>query len=265
MGRMGWLVWGFWLLTGSVGAETLQVAVAANFQTTARALADAFTLRSGHSLRLSSASTGILYSQILHGAGHDLLLAADSERPRRLEAEGRIVPGSRFTYAVGELVLVPGRGQPPPDPAAPQDETTLAATLTELLTQAPDRSVALANPKLAPYGAAAEATYRHLGLWQITAPSRVLGSNIAQAYQFVRTGNARLGLVARAQITDPETGATAPHWPIPDSWHPAIEQQAVWLNQAASRTSAGEFMAFLRSAEAAAIICRHGYRVPGQC
>lgn len=236
-------------------AGEVTVAVAANFKVALEQLVDAFTRTSGHSVRISSASTGVLYTQITQGAGFDLFLAADSARPLRLEQEQAIVPGSRFTYAVGRLVLLPADPARYPLPAN-------SDTVRQWLSQAPPRSVAIANPKTAPYGAAAEAVYRHLELWQQTASSRVQGTNIAQAYQFVATGNAQLGFVALSQVITPSTGQSAAHWPIPADWYPAIEQQAVWLAHAADNPAAAAFVAFLQSSAARDIIQRYGYHLP---
>lgn len=262
MRQFRWLLTALWLLGVASWAEEVTVAVAASFYPTAQALAEAFTTRTGYPVRLSSASTGALYNQIRYGAGYDILLAADTARPKRLEEEGRTVPGSRFTYAMGELVLLPGRDLARSDLGLPADAQALAAAIAEQLSSAPPRSVALANPALAPYGAAAQAVYDYLGLWESTADSRVMGSNIAQAYQFVVTGNARLGLVARAQIIDPGTGETASHWPIPATWHPPIAQQAVWLEHGAHNPAAGAFIRFLSSPTAHDLIEQFGYRLP---
>lgn len=234
-------------------AGEVTVAVAANFKTTLTELAEAFSSDSGHRVRISSASTGALYNQIVHGAGFDVFLAADRARPERLEQEGLGIPGSRFTYARGQLVLLPADSDRYPLPATPE-------TVTGWLRDAPPRTVAIANPALAPYGAAARAVLRHMGVWENNADSRVMGGNIAQAYQFVATGNARLGFVALSQMVDPITGDTTPHWPVPTAWHPPIEQQGIQLTRARDHDPATEFMQFLRGPRAGAIIIRHGYR-----
>lgn len=265
-----------WLAWTPCRADQLTLAVATNFQTTATALAERFSASHGHQVRISSAATGVLYNQIRHGAGFDVLLAADAVRPRQLEQDRLSVAGSRFTYAVGLLAILPAappggagtapRAQPPAcvyeDIEAEFCASAMATFLRHQLLTAAPRSVAIANPALAPYGQAAEAVYRHLQIWDTAAPSRITGNSVAQVYQYVATGNAGLGFIARAQLTDPATGVAVDHWPVPVDWYPAIEQQAVQLGAAADNPAATAFMAFLRSPAARDIIGRHGYRLP---
>ncbi len=216
-------------------ADELSVAVAGNFAPVLARLGPGFEAASGHRLAVSSGSTGKLYAQIVHGAPYEVFLAADRERPERLESEGRIVEGSRASYALGRLVLW--------GPAL-ADEAALKA---RLLADPPPR-LAIANPRLAPYGAAAESWLRNEGLWDRLAPRMVRGESIAQAFHFTASGNAELGLVARSQLASAGIGPAAPddpsvqamdpestasqgaRWVVPASAHPPIEQQMVLLD-----------------------------------
>lgn len=234
------------LLLGAQGAwaDTLRVAVAANFAGTARVLAERFEAASGHRLKLAFGSTGKHYAQITHGAPFDAFLAADRERPERLEAEGRVVPASRFTYALGRLVL----WSPRPN---------LLADGGQALANGDFAHLAIANPRLAPYGKAARQVLERLALWDALQDKLVRGENIAQTYHFVRSGNAKLGFVALSQLHQPGAPAGGSRWEPPMSLYDPIEQQAVLLRD----TAAGQaWLRFLRSPEAQALIRDHGYR-----
>lgn len=230
------------------GAE-LHVAVASNFATTLRDISRMFEAETGHVIVPSSGSTGKLYTQIRNGAPFDALLAADMERPRLLDDAGLTVPGSRFTYAVGRLVL----WSPDPD---------LVAGDGQVLSSGRWRRLAIANPNLAPYGRAARETLERLGLWKPLRERVVTGENIAQAWLFVRSGNAELGLVAAAQ-TQAVPADAGSRWYVPQDFHSPIEQQAVLLTDSpAGRT----WMRFLKSDTARRAIRKAGYEAgaPGE-
>lgn len=231
-----------WLSAAQAGEA--KIAVAANFTAAAREIAAAFAQETGHTALLSFGSTGKLYAQIAHGAPFEVLLAADEARPARAEAEGLAVPGSRFTYAVGRLVLYS------PDPARLDPAGGVRAAL---LTGG---KLAIANPKTAPYGAAAVQTLQALGLYQQVRPRLVLGENIAQAHQFVLTGNAPLGFVALSQVIGAQGGS---RWLVPASLHAPIRQDAVLLQRGAGSQAARVFLDYLRGERAGAILRRYGY------
>ena len=225
-------------------ATEIRVAVAANFHATLRALAEGFGAETGHRLQISSGSTGKHYAQIRNGAAFDVFLAADSVRPERLEAEGFGVAGSRFTYAVGRLALwVPGGtglGRP-----------------EAYLAEADFNRLAIANPRLAPYGQAARQTLQAWRLWDRLQPRLVRGENAAQAHQFVATGNAEAGLVALSHLSAgkvPDTGFRL----IPDSLHQPIRQQALLLRPS---EAAEAFLRYLGGDAATAVIRAAGYEV----
>lgn len=230
-------------VTPAAAAET-SVAVAANFTEPAQEIAAAFARRTGHVATLSFGASGAFYTQISHGAPFEVFLSADAERPAKAEAEGFAAPGSRFTYAVGRLVLysrTPG----------------LVAGETVLKTGS-FAHLAIADPAAAPYGAAAVETMTRLGVADALAPKLVKGSSITQAYQFVATGAADLGFVAASQVVDVAGGS---RWLVPTRYHKPIEQQAVLLKTGAGNPAAVAFVAFLKGPQAQAIIKRYGYQL----
>lgn len=231
-------------------ADVLTVAVASNFATTARELADQFTEQSKAPVRLSFGSTGKLYAQITNGAPFDVFLAADVERPRLLEESGHSVAGTRFTYATGSLVLWSA------------DPNLSDRDCRDALLNGDYRHLALANPMSAPYGKAARDVLRHLQLWDSAYRRVVFGENIAQALQFTATGNATLGFIARSQALRTVLPAAVCSWHVPKSMHDPIEQQLVLLSRAADDASAKQFLEFLRTPLAREIIIAQGYGVP---
>ena len=225
-------------------AETI-VAVAANFTEPAKEIAAAFTKATGDTAVLSFGASGAFYTQISHGAPFEVFLSADAERPKKAEAEGFAVPGSRFTYAVGRLVLysaTPG----------------LVDAKGAVLKGGGFAHLAIADPAAAPYGQAAVETLKALKLYDTLAPKIVQGSSITQAYQFVATGAAELGFVAASQVVTVTGGS---RWLVPEADHAPIVQDAVLLKTGAANPAAAKFMTFLKGAEAVAIIKRYGYEV----
>jgi len=236
------------LLPVAAAAEDyVTVAVASNFGATARAIAAQFEQDEGYEIRITTASTGKLYAQVTNGAPFDLLLAADAERPRRLEAAGLGVAGTRFTYARGMLVLW---------------SRTAHDCHAALRDEAGGR-VAIANPETAPYGAAARSYLQQAGLWEAVRGRLVIGENIAQTLQFAASGNAGLAFIARSQLQAPSLPQATCSWPVPDSMHDPIDQQAILLRRGAASAGAKAFLAFLRSDAGRAIILRDGYGLPG--
>jgi molybdate transport system substrate-binding protein len=222
-------------------AET-NVAVAANFTDAANEIAQAFKQKTGHEAILSFGSTGQFYTQITQDAPFEVFLAADGERPRRAIEEGFAVPDSQFTYAIGKLVLWSK------DPELVQGDQTL---------ESGDFSkIAIANPDSAPYGAAAVQTMKALGVYDRLAPKIVQGNNISQAFQFVQTGNAELGLVALSQVVSDNEGS---RWEVADRLYDPIKQDAVLLKKGADSEAARAFLEFLAGPEAATIIAKYGY------
>ncbi|HZD53822.1 MAG TPA: molybdate ABC transporter substrate-binding protein [Woeseiaceae bacterium] len=241
------------LLTTATGAAagTVRSAVAANFVPALQALKPDFERQSGHKLRISSASTGTLYAQILNAAPFDVFLAADTKRPRRLIDAGLADPSSAFVYARGRLVL----WSADPDLIDGTDEVLRSERFERL---------ALANPRTAPYGAAARQVLRNLGLEQALAGRLVQGKNVAQAWQFVATENAELGFVALSQPIAAGVLEDGSRWLVPPELYDPIAQMAVVLRSADDREAADALMLFLRSGPAVDKIERLGYDAAGQ-
>ena len=237
----------FGLAVGPASADEVQVAVAANFTAPMQKIAADFEKDTGHKAVLSFGATGSFYAQIRNGAPFDILLAADAETPARLEKEGLGVPGSRFTYAIGKLVLWSAK------PGFVDDKG-------DVLNKGDFRHVAIANPKLAPYGAAAMEALTRLGLLSAIQPKFVQGESIAQTYQFISTGNAELGFVALSQVLNKEGKlASGSAWVVPASLHTPIRQDAVILTNGKDKTAAAALMKYLRGDKAKAVIKAYGY------
>ena len=233
-------------LSAAAQAEVVQIAVAANFTAPARALAEIFARTTGHEAKLSFGATGAFYTQIKNGAPFDILLAADDERPIRLEKEGDTVPGSRFTYAIGQLVLWSAK------PGFVDDQGAV-------LKGGHFGKIAIANPKNAPYGAAAVEAMEKLGLAATLQPKLVTGESIGQTFNFIATGNAELGFVALAQVLEGGKLKSGSMWVVPAQYHAPIIQDAVILNRAASNPAAKAWMELLKTPQSKALIRSYGY------
>ena len=230
----------------AVEAAEVHVAVAANFSAPLKDIAAEFERDTGHRVVASSGPTGGLYTQIRNGAPFEVFLAADDGTPAKLEREGGVVPGSRFTYAIGKLVLwsaaagvVDGEGA--------------------VLKRNAFRLLAIANPKTAPYGRAATQVLERLGLAEATRAKLVEGTNISQAYQFVASGNAELGFVALSQVyKDGRIGAGSA-WIVPADLYEPIRQDAVILGQGKDNPAAAALVDYLKGPKATALIRSYGY------
>lgn len=227
-------------------AAEVQVAVAANFAAPMKLLAAQFEQETGHTARLSPGATGKFHAQIVNGAPFDVLLAADDETPARLEREGLAVTGSRFTYATGRLVLWSA------DPA-------LVDAQGAVLKSARYTRLALANPKTAPYGAAARETLAALGLAAATESKLVQAENIAQAHQFAASGNAQLGFVAMSQVYLDGKLQSGSAWIVPATLYTPLRQDAALLKHGSDNPAAQALLRFLRTDKARALIARFGY------
>ena len=228
-------------------AAELSLAVASNFTGPMKELATEFEKQSGHQLQIAYGSSGKFFAQIVNGAPFQVFLSADQEKPIQLELKSLAVPGSRFTYAVGSLVLWSSRDNYLEDGPA-------------RLLEGNFHRLALANPRLAPYGRAAEQALQKLGMAEQSRSRWVVGENIAQAFQFAYSGNADLGPIAASQLQTPATDSQGSGWLVPANLHDPILQDAVLLERGETEPAARQFLAFLRSAEAAAIIRSHGYQ-----
>jgi len=231
-----------------VHAEDALVAVAASFIPPMQALIAEFESRSAHTITLASGSTGGLYAQIVNGAPFDVFVAADAERPRLLEESGAGLAGTRATVALGKLVLLAR------EPALIENRG-LDALRSDAV-----RRVAIANPRVAPYGLAAQQTLESMGLWDTLTPRIVRGESVAQTYAMVATGNADLGFVALALVLASDTNAS--FVAVPDSLYAPIHQDMIVLARALGNEAAHGLREFLLSETAREIIRRYGYAVP---
>jgi len=226
--------------------EEIYVAAASNFTEPIKEIAGRFERQTGYKVILMFGSTGKHYSQIKNGAVIDIFFAADTNTPELLEKEGIAVSGSRFTYAIGKVVLWSPRAG-------------FVDKQGEILRKGEFRYLSIANPKLAPYGIAAQQVLESLGLWQALKGRIVKGENIAQAYQFVKSGNAELGFVAYSQVKRSGKSVEGSLWDVPQSLYLPIEQQAVLLKDSEAALA---FLSFIKNEESLEIIRSFGYDVP---
>ncbi len=230
-------------------AEEAVLAVAANFSAPMQKIATLFQKDTGHTIKLSFGATGAIYAQIKNGAPFDVFLSADQSTAQKLGLEGMAVPNSRFTYATGQLALwskqkdlVDGNGQ--------------------ILKSNSIQRIAVANPKLAPYGAAALETITRLGLLNELQPKLVQGDNISQTYQFVFTQNAPIGFVALSQIYADDAITSGSAWIVPSHLYKPIAQDAILLRKGSDNAAAKALMLYLKGEKALQIIKSYGYLVP---
>ena len=239
----------FGLLSLPVCAGEVRVAVAANFAGPMERIVPLFEKETGHTVKVSLGSSGKLYSQVKGGAPFDVLLAADEAIPKRLVQEGLAVGGSRFVYALGKLVLWSAQ----PD---------FVDAKGAVLNKGGFGKLAIANPRLAPYGVAAKETLEKLTMWNAMQGRLLRGEDIAQAYQFVVTENAELGFIALSQIMSNGKVSSGSSWLVPSEMYKPIRQSAVMLSGAKDQTAAQAFLAFLRSEKAGAVMRGFGYELP---
>jgi len=236
------------LAIGPVLADDVQVAVAANFTAPIEEIGRAFNKATGHQLKVSTGSSGKFYAQIKNGAPFQVFLSADEEKPALLEKDGLAVQGSRFTYAIGKLVLWSA------DPA-------VVDTKGQILMKNQFNKLAIANPKTAPYGEAAMETLGALKIKSLLEPKLVMGENIGQTYQFVATGNAEIGFVALSQVTRENKITSGSAWVVPEKLYSPIKQDAVLLVNGKDSPAARLLMTFLRSEDTLNVIKSYGYGV----
>ncbi len=228
--------------SGAVRAAEVRVAVAANFTDAVKEIGARFQKSTGHSAVFSFGPTGGLYNQITQAAPFEVFLSADQATPAKAVKEGHAVEGSVFTYATGRLVLF-----------SKTDGLTLGEAT---LKNGKFTKIAIANPKTAPYGAAAVEVMQKLGVYDALKGKIVEGNNIAQTFQFVDTGNAEVGFVAFAQVALKPGGS---RWIVPANMHKTIAQDAVLLKTGAGNEAAKAFLGFLKGLDARAVIEKYGY------
>ncbi len=231
-------------------AAEATVAVATNFLLPLRSLAEEFSARTPHTLRISSGSTGQIFAQITNGAPYDAFLSADAARPERLEKAGLTLPGTRRTYALGRIALWsadPGR---------------VDAGGAEALATLGEGRIAIANPEVAPYGVASQETLERLGFWEPFQDRLVRGINVGQVFQFIGTGNAAMGFIAKSQLPARPEGRQGSVWVVPVDLHGPIRQDMVLLERAAGNEAAFALLDFLAAPDILARIEAFGYSAP---
>lgn len=228
-------------------AEPVLVAVAANFIPPFREIAMEFEKTTGHNVQVAAGSSGNFYSQIKNGAPFDVFFSADVERPKLLEDEALGVKDSRFTYAIGRLVLWS------PNADLVKGEETLRSKTFKRLT--------IANPKTAPYGVAAMQAMQKLELWENLQPQIVMGESLGQTMGFIESGNAQLGFVALSQVLDPKLKGQGSRWDVPTHLHEPIKQDVILLTKGKDNAAAKSLMEFMGGPQAKKIIERYGYEL----
>lgn len=236
----------FWVLPQYSSAGEIHIAVASNFTDPIQTIANSYEQQTGNRVVLSPGSSGKHYAQIINKAPFDVFFSADILRAELLEKEGVIQPGSRFTYAIGKLVL----WSPKKDFIGEEGKVLFSGKFCH---------ISIANPRLAPYGRAAREVLQKLGLWEKIGSRIVQGENISQAYQFVKSGNAELGFVAYSQVYRHERKIEGSIWEVPRDYYSPIEQQAVLLKDS---DAARSFLDYVRSSEGHRIIRMYGYDLP---
>lgn len=230
-------------------AEEAVLAVAANFSAPMQQIATLFQKDTGHTIKLSFGATGAIYAQIKNGAPFDVFLSADQSTAQKLALEGMAVPNSRFTYATGQLALW-------------SKQKDLVDDKGQILKSNSIQRIAVANPKLAPYGAAALETITRLGLLNELQPKLVQGDNISQTYQFVLTQNAPIGFVALSQIYANDAITSGSAWIVPSHLYKPIAQDAILLRRGSDNAAAKALMLYLKGDKVRQIIKSYGYLVP---
>jgi molybdate transport system substrate-binding protein len=238
------------LMLAALGAHAaeVRVAVAANFAVPLEQISAGFSAATGHTLKIAAGATGKFYSQIISGAPFEVLIAADDTTPKKLIGSGHAVAGSNFTYAIGKLVLWSAR-------------SGFVDAQGAVLASGKFAHIAIANPKTAPYGAAGLQVIQARGLADALATKLVTGESIAQAFQFVSTGNAELGFVALSQVAQPGKPAAGSHWLVPQNLYAEIRQDAVLLKAGEKNAAAAALLAYLKSPAAQELIRSFGYGI----
>ncbi|MGO8984490.1 MAG: molybdate ABC transporter substrate-binding protein [Terriglobales bacterium] len=242
------------LLAACATAQEITVAAAADMSATLPQLVDAYTKKTGRTVKLSFGASGNLTNQIRNGAPFDIFFSADEEYPRQLVSEGLASKDTLYRYAVGRLVLwIPGD--------SPLDLQKLGI---EALLDPSVKKISMANPAHAPYGRAAEGALRHFGIYDQVSSRLVLGENVSQAAQFVESGNAQAGLIALSHALAPAMKDKGRYWTVPLDAYPTLNQAAVVLSKSKQQEAAREFLEFVRTPEAASLLAKFGFSLAAE-
>jgi molybdate transport system substrate-binding protein len=236
------------------GAKEITVAAAADLSTAMQEVATAYEKQAGVKVKLSFGASGALTQQIQNGAPFDLFFSADMDYPRQLISRGDAEAASLYTYAVGKLVLWVLADSP----------LDVEHRGLNVLADPQVKKIALANPQHAPYGRAAVAAMKHVGLYEQVSDRFVLGENVSQAAQFVESGNAQVGFVALAHVIAPAMQGKGKYWQIPVEAYPALDQGVVVLSHSRHKKEAAAFVEYIKTNAAAAVLQKYGFVLPGQ-
>ncbi len=252
MGRFAiWILLLMGVLASSGHTDEVRVAAASDLTFVLREIDTGFEKQSGHKLRVSYGSSGNFFAQIQSGAPFDVFFSADAEYPRKLEAEGLAQKDSLHVYAMGRVVVW-----------APRGSLDLAKDGMRALLTPAVRKIAIANPRHAPYGRAAVAALKHFGIYEQVESRLVFGENVAQAAQFVESGNAQAGIIALSLASAPQMKDRGEMWLIPEAAHPRLEQAAVVLRAARRPKAAAALLDYLRGPDGQAVLQRYGFQLP---
>jgi molybdate transport system substrate-binding protein len=248
------LVSGIGIPQAEAASREITVAAAADLSAALQELAANYEKRTGVAVKLSFGGSGALTQQIQNGAPFDVFFSADMDYPRQLIAGGQAESATLYRYAVGQLVLWVPKDSP----------LDLEHKGMDVLLDPSVKRIAIANPQHAPYGRAAVAALKHYGLYEKVSDRLVLGENVAQAAQFVESGNAQAGFVALAHATAPAMQGKGKYWVVPAEAHPPLDQGVILISHSAHQKDAEAFLGFVRTEEAAALLRRYGFSSPDQ-
>ncbi len=246
-----WLSLCAMISTDIVRAEEITIAAASDLNFAFKELISEYETASGNQVKLTLGSSGNFFAQIQNGAPFDLYFSADISYPKKLEEAGLIVPESLYRYAIGRIVLWTRH-------ESPVDVTQGIAALR----QSSAKTIAIANPRHAPYGRAAIAAMEHFKMYDDVKERLVLGENVSQAAQFVESGAADIGIIALSLARAPAMSAKGTYWEIPTEAHPPLEQGAVIVKASKRADSAKQFLEFVKSRQGVAIMKRYGFAAP---
>lgn len=246
-----WLSLCAMISTDIVRAEEITIAAASDLNFAFKELVSEYETASGNQVKLTLGSSGNFFAQIQNGAPFDLYFSADISYPKKLEEAGLIVPGSLYRYAIGHIVLWTRH-------ESPIDVTQGMAALH----QSSAKTIAIANPRHAPYGRAAIAAMEHFKMYEEVKDRLVLGENVSQAAQFVESGAADIGIIALSLALAPAMSKKGTYWEIPTETHPPLEQGAVIVKASKRADSAKQFLEFVKSRQGVAIMTRYGFVAP---
>ena len=242
------------LLCASAVAQEITVAAAADLSAALPEIVAKYKAQTGQEVKLTFGASGNLTTQIQNGAPFDVFFSADEAYPQQLITAGLGSKETLYRYAVGRLVLwVPG------DSTLDLPKLGINALLDPSV-----KKISIANPATAPYGRAAKATLQHFGIYDQVSSRLVLGENIAQAAQFVESGNAQAGLLALSHALAPAMKNKGRYWAVPLDAYPTLNQAAVVLSKSKQQDAGRKFLDYIRTPEATSLLAAYGFTLPAE-